>query len=89
MLMNCSLKIMTFVEKYPCLSDVKLLIEAGELLIVLYKCPNNSIKPLLGVYVSTFSNFLKKCWSFIVDSNTSNIQLPIRKFYLPLHKLEM
>lgn len=86
--MNCSLRIITFVEKSSNQNQnhVQLLTEAAELLIVLYKCPNNSIKPFLGIYVTTFANLLKKCWLFTC---------PMRKMkdykkdeFIPFHKLE-
>lgn len=84
-MMNCSLRILTFVEKSTS-KAAKLLIEASELLIVLYKCPNNLIKAHLGLYVTTFSNILKKCFSSIcpmsVDSSLD------KNYYIPFHKLE-
>lgn len=80
---------MTFVEKSTS-NAAQLLIEASELLIVLYKCPNNSIKPYLGLYVSTFTNFLNKCLSAIypmstLSKNTSRFD---HSYYIPFHKLE-
>lgn len=83
--MNCSLRIITFVEKSP--SEVYLLIEATELLIVLYKCPNNYIKPYLGLYLTTFANLSKKCWSFISDSMKTKTKLRDNGFIM-FHKLE-
>lgn len=88
MLMDCSLRIVTYVERRSSFTDYDLLKEAAELLIILFKCPNNAIKPILGLYVITFSNFLKKCWFFITNSSTTDSEVPIRHLYLPLHKLE-
>lgn len=86
--MNYSLRIITFVERRSCISDVKLLTETAELLIVLYKCPNNSIKPYLGLYVITFVNVLKKCWSFIQRLIDIDTVLVTKDLYLPFHKLD-
>lgn len=64
-----------------------LLIEASELLIVLYKCPNNSIKPYLGLYATTFANLTKKCWASIrpMPKDTSHFDY---SYHIPFHKLE-
>jgi len=75
---------MTFVEKSTS-KAAQLLIEASELLIVLYKCPNNSIKPYLGLYATTFANFLKKCLSSVCPMDTSIVD---KNYYIPFHKLE-
>ncbi|XP_026810422.1 uncharacterized protein LOC113551991 [Rhopalosiphum maidis] len=83
-MINCSLRIMTFVEKSTS-KAAQLLIEASELLIVLYKCPNNSIKPYLGLYATTFANFLKKCLSSVCPMDTSIVD---KNYYIPFHKLE-
>lgn len=81
--MNCSLRIITFVEKKN-ISKVAVLTEATELLIVLYKCPNNSIKPHLGLYIITFVNILKKCCSFV-----KNLKYQFKNdLNAPFHKLE-
>lgn len=87
MLMNCALRMITFVEKRPNISNVILLSEAAELLIVLYKCPNNAIKQHLGLYLISFTNIFNKCWSFIKDSfeTEKKISGPL---YFPFHKLE-
>lgn len=85
-MMNCSLRIMTFVEKSTS-KAAQLLIEASELMIVLYKCPNNSIKPYLGLYVTTFSNFLKKCFSSVTMDMSTDSSLD-KNYYIPFHKLE-
>ncbi|XP_025200961.1 LOW QUALITY PROTEIN: uncharacterized protein LOC112598649 [Melanaphis sacchari] len=85
-MMNCSLRIMTFVEKSKS-KAAQLLIEASELLIVLYKCPNNSIKPYLGLYATTFANFLKKCLSSVCQISTDT-SLFDKNYYIPFHKLE-
>lgn len=89
MLMDFSLRILTYVEKRSTYTECDLLKEAAELLIILYKCPNKGIKPLLGLFVITFTNFLKKCWTFIIISTTTDAEVPIRQLYLPLHKLEL
>ncbi|CAH1714172.1 unnamed protein product [Aphis gossypii] len=87
-MMNCSLRIMTFVEKSTS-NAVQLLTEASELLIVLYKCPNNSIKPYLGLYVTTFTNFLNKCLSVVYPMTLSKDTLRFDHSYcIPFHKLE-
>lgn len=85
--MNCSLRIMTFVEKSTS-NAAQLLIEASELLIVLYKCPNNSIKPYLGLYATTFTNFLKKCLSAVYPMTTLSVLRFDHSYYIPFHKLE-
>lgn len=82
-LMNCSLRIVSFVERND-ISRVAVLTEATELLIVLYKCPNNSIKPHLGLYMITFVNILKKCCSFVKNVE----QLNNTNLGAPFHKLE-
>lgn len=83
--MNCSLRLITFVERSP--MEVSLIIEATELLIVLYKCPNNYIKSYLGLYLTTFANLLRKCWSFVRDSVRNGTILHENTF-IPFHKLE-
>ncbi|XP_016661281.1 uncharacterized protein LOC103309871 [Acyrthosiphon pisum] len=84
-MINCSLRIMTFVEKSTS-KAAQLLKEASELLIVLYKCPNNSIKPYLGIFSITFANFLKKCLSSVCPmSKNSSLD---KNYYIPFHKLE-
>ncbi|XP_015371868.1 PREDICTED: uncharacterized protein LOC107167364 [Diuraphis noxia] len=84
-MLNCSLRILTFVEKSTS-NAAKLLIEASELLIVLYKCPNNLIKAHLGLYVTSFSNILKKCFSSICSlSEDSSLD---KNYCIPFHKLE-
>lgn len=76
---------MTFVEKSTS-KTAQLLKEASELLIVLYKCPNNSIKPYLGIFLTTFANFLKKCLSSVCPmSRDSSLD---KNYYIPFHKLE-
>jgi len=79
------------VEQNENINDVKLLTETAELLIVLYKCPNNSIKSLLGLYAITFVNFLKRCWSFTKALKTDDVDLYMykRDLFGPFHKLEM
>lgn len=84
--MNCSLRIITLVERSPKL-EVNLLIEAAELLIVLYKCPNNYIKSYLGLFLITFANLTKKCWSFVKNSINTKTKLQDNTF-IPFHKLE-
>lgn len=86
-MMNCSLRIMTFVEKSTS-NAAQLLIEASELLIVLYKCPNNSIKPYLGLYATAFTNFLKKCLSAIYPMTKLSKTSFDHSYYIPFHKLE-
>lgn len=85
-LLNCSLRIITIIEKYSNLDNVQSLTEAAELLIVLYKCPNNSIKPLLGLYVTTFANLVKKCWIFICSKK--KMKECMKNLIIPFHKLE-
>ncbi|VVC32677.1 Hypothetical protein CINCED_3A006375 [Cinara cedri] len=86
MLMNFSFRIMNFFES---IHEEKLLKEVAELLIVLYKCPNNSIKPLLGLYVNTFSNFFNQCWSVAIDETRPLLNSNSKNLYVPLHKLEL
>lgn len=62
--MNASFRLLTFVEKSS-VSDVSVLTEAAELLIILYKCPN-LVKPVFGLYITSFIYLLKKCWSFVL-----------------------
>jgi len=78
---------MTFVEKSTS-NAAQLLIEASELLIVLYKCPDNSIKPYLGLYVTTFTNLLKKCLSAIYPMTQMSKTSFDHSYYIPFHKLE-
>jgi len=81
------LRIITFVEKSN-ISDIEILTEAIELLIVLYKCPNNVIRPVLSLFIASFSQLFKKCWSFI-KSHIEIGQMEIEKeLYIPFHKLE-
>lgn len=76
---------MTFVEKSTS-QAAHLLKEASELLIVLYKCPNNSIKPYLGIFATAFSNLLKKCLSSVCPMpRDSSLD---KNYYIPFHKLE-
>jgi len=78
---------MTFVEKRAS-KPALLLIEASELLIVLYKCPNNAIKPYLGLYVTTFINILKICLSSVCPMSVAiNGPLFDKDYYIPFHKL--
>lgn len=80
-----SLRIMTFVEKSSS-KALQLLIEASELLIVLYKCPNNAIKSYLGLYVTTFANVLKKC--LLSSKSSLDMLLQEQNYFIPFHKLE-
>lgn len=93
--MYCALRIITYIEKSSNLSDVELLIEAAELLIVLYKYPHSTTKSVLGLYLTSFSNILKKCWFFTYNFiNTDNLietdseLKKQRQLYIPFHKLE-
>lgn len=89
--MNCSLRIITFVEKKNINTmNVQVLTEAAELLMILYKCPNNSVKSVLGLYVITLVNLLKVCCSFVLTpiSNDSKGVEKHESFYVPFHKLE-
>lgn len=83
-LMNCSLRIIIFVEKKK-ISKVAVLTEATDLLIVLYKCPKHSIKPHLGLYIITFVNILKKCCSFVKSLEHHKTMNDLNA---PFHKLE-
>lgn len=87
MLMSCALRMITFVEKHSNISNVILLSEAAELLIVLYKYPNNAIKKNLGLYLISFANIFNKCWSFINDSQETGKEIR-GPCYFPFHKLE-
>lgn len=80
---------MTYIEKCSNISEVELLIEAAELLIVLYKDSQSNTKSVLGLYVTSFNNLLRKCWFFTDNllKNESNLKKR-RQLYIPLHKLE-
>lgn len=83
--MGCALRIMTSVETRN-ISQIQVLINAAELLIVLYKCPNNSIKPNLGLYMISFVDILSKCCAYAKaerERKTFNNDVNI-----PFHKLE-
>lgn len=84
--MNCSFRLLTFVEKSS-VSGVTVLTEAAELLIVLYKCPN-LIKPFLGLYVTSFIYLLKKCWSFVLCLVRSDEKPCYKNYVTVFHKLE-
>jgi hypothetical protein len=80
---------MTYIEKRSNISEVELLIEAAELLIVLYKYPHSTTKSVLGLYVNSFNNLLRKYWIF--SDNFLKRELNLKKkrqLYIPLHKLE-
>ncbi|XP_050436025.1 uncharacterized protein LOC126842867 [Adelges cooleyi] len=83
---NCSLRVITFVERSSTITE-NILTETAELLIVLYKCPNNSIKPSLGLYLVTFANVVKKCWFFITEKDITEIAND-KKLLRPFHKLD-
>lgn len=76
--MNCSFRLLTFVEKSS-ESNISVLTDAAELLIVLYKCPN-LVKPVLGLYITSFVYLLKKCWSLILCLIRSN-KAPCYRIY--------
>jgi len=63
-------------------------IEAIELLIVLYKCPNNAIKPTLGLYVASFSQLFRTCWSFVTNYYEKNQKEFVKELFIPFHKFE-
>lgn len=87
MLMSCSLRIITFVEKV-CISNIAVLTDAAELLIVLYKFPN-LIKPVLGLYITSFVCLLKKSWSFVISLIKSDKIATYNNNYIAIfHKLE-
>lgn len=83
------MRILTYVEKSSVISDIQVYTEAIELLIVLYKCPNNAIVPYLGLFVASFTQLFGKYWIFI-KSNIDDGQKRYEndELMLPLHKFE-
>lgn len=83
--MGGALRIITSIETRN-ISQIQLLIDASELLIVLYKCPNNSIKSNLGLYVISFIDILSKCCVFAkYEQEHKRYNNDIN---IPFHKLE-
>ncbi|XP_050533624.1 uncharacterized protein LOC126901279 [Daktulosphaira vitifoliae] len=85
-IINSSLRVITLVEQNSSLNE-EVLTEITELLIVLYKCSNNAIKPYLSLYMITFANIVKRCWLYLMEK--SDINSKNDKYLLkPFHKLD-
>lgn len=85
-LISCSLRVITLVEQNSSINEV-ILTEIAELLIILYKCPNNAIKPYLSLYMITFANIVKRCWLYLMEKSEINTKHD-KSLLKPFHKLD-